>query len=119
MRSVLVAFAILLAILLSISALGGSLNVSERFYEDVLDETEAFYEEVAKEEAENFSEDTTPPNTADPLEPTGPTTPSAPDAMPSITAETKEEYYEEEGEGEGEGEDTIEPFEEDNTFMPY
>lgn len=117
MRSVLVAFAILLAILLSISALGGSLNVSERFYEDMLEEqAEAFYQD--KEEPENFYQDSA--SSGNPLQSTGPTAPTAPDAMPAV----KEEYYEEEGEAEGEGEveegqETIEPFEDDNTYMPY
>lgn len=111
MRSVLVAFAILLAILLAISALGGSLNLTEKFYEDAMEEdAEAFYEETEtdKEEAENF-EETEPAN--DPVETTGPTTPTAPTAMPQTT-ETKEEFYVED-------EENIEPFEEDNTYMPY
>ena len=119
MRSVLVAFAILLAILLAISALGGSLNVTEKFYEDAMEEeAEAFFEETAKEEAENFEDkEETTPETSIPVETTGPTTtgpttPTAPTAMPEAP-ETKEEFYAEDGE------ETIEPFEEDNTYMPY
>lgn len=113
MRSVLVAFAILLAILLAISALGGSLNLTEKFYEDAMEEdAEAFYEEeTAKEEAENFEETEPPKAPVAPVESTGPSAPTAPTAMPQTT-ETKEEFYVED-------EETVEPFEDDNTYMPY
>lgn len=115
MRSVLVTFAILLAILLAISALGGSLNVSEKFYEDI--EKEAFYEDVengtdqTEESTENENENDAekPKEEAENMENTPPTITAGPTTVTDPVA--KETFYQ--------TEEAIEPFEEDNNFMPY
>lgn len=103
MRKILVTFTVLLAILMLISALGGSLNASERFYEEAMEkEMEHFYEEVSKEEPENYED--VPKDDKPPVAPQTPTKPA-----------TTETYYEDDAQQE----ESIEPFEEDNTYMPY
>lgn len=107
MRKVLVAFAILLAILLLISSLGGSLNTTEKFYQEAMEhEMEQFYQDTTKEEPENYEEVEEPHTTSPPT--TEPTTEATSAPLPPST-ETFQNNHKE----------SIEPFEDDNTFMPY
>lgn len=115
MRKVLVAFAILLAILLLISALGGSLNTAEKFYQEALEqEMEQFYQDATKEEHENYEdmsaeeEPSTATSTA-----TAPTPSAEPATEEPSTAPTAETFQN------NVHDESIEPFEDDNTFMPY
>jgi hypothetical protein len=92
MNSLLVIFIILLAILLLISALGGSLNLHEKFQEDEQEQepvAEMFYEQTEKKPSDMVS----PP----PL-------PSQPQVDPS-SQNTVEQFTENQG---------IEPFEDED-----
>lgn len=113
MRTLLVVFAILLVILTLISSLGGSVNTTERFYEEMMDEAETY----ANWPAEEFEEETpTAPSVAPPTgpsvpPPTGsPSTPPASTEMPPPSMSTFANGEDEE----------IEPFSNDKSeYMPY
>lgn len=85
MRTLVVVFSILLGILLLISALGGSLNSTEKF-ED--------YGLVEGDEAETFYDPTVPPTTKDEKKPmsTPPTPPATLPPPPAHTTPTAEAF---------------------------
>jgi hypothetical protein len=95
MHSILVVFVILLAILMLISALGGSLNLQEKFEEEENNETltEMFYELPKQAEEKMNTVSLSPPSSV----------PSQPPLVPPPT-QTVESFMNEED---------IEPFEED------
>ena len=80
MHSILVVFVILLALLTLISALGGSLNLQEKFVdeEEVPSMPEMFYEVPTKEQDK-------PSPTPTPKPPTVPSTPPTPSVVSAAT----------------------------------
>lgn len=92
MHSLLVVFIILLAILLLISALGGSLNLQEKFQEDEQESVAEMFNELPPQ-TEKESSDIVPP----PLQ-------SQPPVVPSVD-QTMEQFTESQG---------IEPFEDED-----
>lgn len=121
MRTLLVVFAILLAILILISSLGGSLNTTEKFYQEVMEEAETYTD---MGEMEEFYEEQTHAAPAMPSAPIAPPTPETPVApsTPPPTAVPADKEQTPSGPSMStfvNGEEEVEPFDSDSSYMPF